>query len=88
MIRSHGPPRRSDDALRFLDDRREFDASSSDAGRNVRAGRGCFEPDEVALAAEYLERSDVFVDIGSNIGFYSRSDSGTINYLIVPVESS
>jgi FkbM family methyltransferase len=32
---------------------------------------GTFEPDEVALTAEYLEVSDVFVDIGANIGFYS-----------------
>jgi FkbM family methyltransferase len=32
---------------------------------------GTFEPDEVALTAEYLERSDVFIDIGANIGFYS-----------------
>lgn len=32
---------------------------------------GTFEPEEVALATEFLKRSDVFVDIGANIGFYT-----------------
>jgi FkbM family methyltransferase len=32
---------------------------------------GTFEPEEVALMVEYLEASDVFVDIGANVGFYS-----------------
>lgn len=32
---------------------------------------GTFEPEEVTLTADYLTRSDVFVDIGANIGFYS-----------------
>jgi FkbM family methyltransferase len=31
---------------------------------------GTFEPDEVALATDCLKQSDVFVDIGANIGFY------------------
>lgn len=32
---------------------------------------GTFESDEVSLIADFLQRSDVFVDIGANIGFYS-----------------
>ena len=32
---------------------------------------GTFEPEEVALVADCLKQSDVFVDIGANIGFYS-----------------
>ncbi len=32
---------------------------------------GTFEPEEVSLTADYLKRSDVFVDVGANIGFYS-----------------
>jgi FkbM family methyltransferase len=32
---------------------------------------GTFEPEETALIQEHLDRIDVFVDIGANIGFYT-----------------
>ncbi len=44
---------------------------------------GAFEPEEVALTAEYLEASDVFVDIGANIGFYSCLARSLGKYAVV-----
>ena len=32
---------------------------------------GTFEPEEVALVMEYLSTSEVFVDVGANIGFFT-----------------
>ncbi|MCL5884076.1 MAG: FkbM family methyltransferase [Deltaproteobacteria bacterium] len=32
---------------------------------------GAFEPDEVAIVSDHLQRANVFIDIGANIGFYT-----------------
>lgn len=39
------------------------------ANRKMQAGT--FEPEEVALIKRFVEESDVFVDAGANIGFYT-----------------
>lgn len=39
------------------------------ADSSVYAGR--FEPDETALILEHLPRTDVFVDVGANVGFFT-----------------
>jgi FkbM family methyltransferase len=35
------------------------------------AARGQFEPEETAFLAAILQRGDVFVDVGANVGFYT-----------------
>jgi FkbM family methyltransferase len=44
-------------------------AGNSQHHRLMQAGT--FEPDEVALVLDHLQRCEVFVDIGANIGLYS-----------------
>ena len=48
---------------------------------------GTFEPDEVAVLQRQLARTDVFVDIGANIGYYSclARQSGTHVIAVEPV---
>jgi FkbM family methyltransferase len=43
---------------------------------------GTFEPEEVALTAEYIKRMDVYVDIGANIGFYACMARSMGKYVI------
>jgi FkbM family methyltransferase len=48
-----------------------FKLSGSQSMHHIAMQHGKFEPDETALFCDIFERTDVFVDVGANIGFYS-----------------
>ena len=52
--------------LKFMTTPFGFDFTGNKTMQN-----GKFEPDETSLIQQYLMNSDVFVDIGANIGYYS-----------------
>lgn len=48
-----------------------FKLVGSKSIHHVGMQNGTFEPEEVAIFSEYFRKSDVFIDVGSNIGFYA-----------------
>jgi FkbM family methyltransferase len=48
-----------------------FKLSGSSSVHHLAMQEGTFEPEETQIFKEFLVGSDVFVDVGANIGFYS-----------------
>lgn len=48
-----------------------FKLMGSSSVHHLAMQKGTFEPEETRLFMEYFQNSDVFVDVGANIGFYT-----------------
>jgi FkbM family methyltransferase len=48
-----------------------FRLKGSSSSHHLNMQLGIFEEDETALMRQYMSQSDVFIDVGANIGFYT-----------------